>query len=292
MQKMDASSSKEVNREGDPPGGTFLKVGDEVLESIKRVPASLNWCYTWNNYDETILDLWLDTLKNKCKKWIYGKEVGENGTPHLQGYIELKTKGRPIELFRNISNKIHWEKAGGDLASNSIYCMKEGNFIDNYNAEYCFKPQVIPDPFGGNPPMEWQQKVIDLIKNTPDERTINWYWSDKGKVGKSALQKWIKMNYFEVATKITGGVKDGCHLIAKRIEEKRITKIVMFNFSRSREGRLSYELLETIKDGYFASSKYEGGEVLIPSPHVLCFANFAPDEKELSEDRWVIYKID
>lgn len=52
-----------------------------------------NWCWTLNNYyDEELfeIDTLCDNADNNVRGVCYGKEIGENNTPHLQGYIELK----------------------------------------------------------------------------------------------------------------------------------------------------------------------------------------------------------
>lgn len=82
------------------------------------------WCFTLNNYtDEEI-----DRLKNwKTVDYIiYGKEIGENGTPHLQGYVEL---GHPVKLttLKNILKRAHWECAKGNSTSNIAYCSKDND---------------------------------------------------------------------------------------------------------------------------------------------------------------------
>ena len=56
------------------------------------------WCFTLNNYtDEDVdgVDAW------EYDYVIFGKEVGDNGTPHLQGYVECKTKKRLTWLKNN-----------------------------------------------------------------------------------------------------------------------------------------------------------------------------------------------
>ncbi len=67
-----------------------------------------------------------------------GKEVGEMGTPHLQGYIALKVKSkkfRPLPTFavkrEEGKNAMHFERARGNREQNYKYCSKEGNFITN-----------------------------------------------------------------------------------------------------------------------------------------------------------------
>ena len=67
--------------------------------------------------------------------------------------------------------------------------------------------------------------------------------------------------------------------------------IVIFDFSRSVEERVNYEIIESIKNDIFFSSKYESGMKLFNVPHVIIFANFYPDQNKLSLDRWDIREV-
>lgn len=81
-----------------------------------------NVCVTWNNYPDTID--W-EPLKKVSKYFIMAKEVGESGTPHLQGYIEF-TSQKPLSAIKKLLHKsVHIEKRKGTAAQASDYCKKE-----------------------------------------------------------------------------------------------------------------------------------------------------------------------
>ena len=63
-------------------------------------------------------------------------------------------------------------------------------------------------------------------------------------------------------------------------------RIVLFDLSPSQEDRFNYEVLESIKNGLMFSSSYESRMKVFAIPHVIVFANWAPDESKLSADRW------
>ncbi|WP_445779375.1 hypothetical protein, partial [Shewanella sp.] len=54
---------------------------------------------------------------------------------------------------------------------------------------------------------------------------------------------------------------------------------------------LNYEGIENIKDMYFYSGKYEGGQVCGNPPHLFVFANEPPDTSKMSLDRWKVIEI-
>ena len=57
---------------------------------------------------------------------IIGEECGAAGTPHLQGYLELKSRSGMRRIKDLIGRRAHVEIARGDLQSNQDYCKKEG----------------------------------------------------------------------------------------------------------------------------------------------------------------------
>lgn len=86
---------------------------------------SRNWTYTLNNYcDEDIaLVRGLVTTYHVC-----GREVGDSGTPHLQGYIELEMQTTLSALKKKLP-KAHLEVAKGNADQNKAYCTKEKDVL-------------------------------------------------------------------------------------------------------------------------------------------------------------------
>lgn len=88
--------------------------------------TSKNWCFTINNYSESDIS----AISNYDAKYIiFGKEVGESGTRHLQGFIVLNTVQRMTGV-KKIHSTAHWEIAKGSAAQNRVYCSKDGDFIE------------------------------------------------------------------------------------------------------------------------------------------------------------------
>jgi len=258
-------------------------------EKEKRPSLAKYFCFTLNNWTETELKNILDLLDPK-DTYIIGKEIGEQGTPHLQGFIKFFKKTRPIEKFNN--KRIHWELCKGSEIDNVIYCSKDNNYITNYSmAEiYALGPLDIIPKTDLKP---WQLELTEIIKTKPDRRKIYWYWSEKGNLGKSALSKYIKANNMSGITTI-GGKKDNVfNGIAKFYEaKKRFPSCVIIDCPRAEKDFISYAAIEKLKDGYLYSGKYEGSELIFNPPHIIVFANREPEEGKLSDDRLIIINVD
>ena len=118
----------------------WLRVKKEVGYSITQ-PRSLdpthkiknykmsrarNWCFTINNYDEDSLLLLREAAKLPCSRYlVYQQERGAEGTPHIQGFISLKTQQRLGQLKKLVGDRAHLEVAKGTPEQNRIYCTKE-----------------------------------------------------------------------------------------------------------------------------------------------------------------------
>lgn len=93
-----------------------------------------HWCFTLNN------PISEDTKEAPPYQYlIIGNEVGASNTPHLQGYIILKTKARLTAMKKWIT-RAHFEVARGTPQEASDYCKKEGDYHED--GELPDTPQV------------------------------------------------------------------------------------------------------------------------------------------------------
>lgn len=94
------------------------------------VPAapskSRNFCFTINN-PTAADDLEIELLKEHVKYFIYGRERGELGTAHYQGYLQFR---HPVSSRRvsSLLSRAHIEVAKGNAKQNRTYCSKEGDY--------------------------------------------------------------------------------------------------------------------------------------------------------------------
>lgn len=90
-----------------------------------------HWCFTLNNYvedDVAHLNGLGDALQlNNIHGLVYGFEVGDSGTKHLQGFISMCKRVTLHALKGLISNRIHGEQAR-DPPKAWDYCKKDGQY--------------------------------------------------------------------------------------------------------------------------------------------------------------------
>lgn len=90
-----------------------------------------NWCFTINNYNVDVLEriASLDQFIGSSIQYIIiGKETGESGTPHIQGYIQFSRRQRMQQVKKFIGQNAHLEVSRGTAREASRYCMKEHDY--------------------------------------------------------------------------------------------------------------------------------------------------------------------
>lgn len=86
-----------------------------------------NFCFTLNNYSNLEYTLLKDL---ECKYIVIGEEVGESGTPHLQGYVEFKNPRSFKGIKKIIGDRAHIERRYGTSTQAADYCKKDGKFFE------------------------------------------------------------------------------------------------------------------------------------------------------------------
>jgi len=87
------------------------------------------WCFTLNNYNAKDEEHIQTTLKTLSRYLIYGREVGADGTPHLQGYVYFHNQ-RQRKAVGRLLPRAHLEPTKGSPTQNKAYCSKEGDFFE------------------------------------------------------------------------------------------------------------------------------------------------------------------
>lgn len=260
-----------------------------INKKKKRGSYAKRWCFTWHEpYDVQEL---IDKFKLYEMSYIFAEETGEEDeTPHLQGFVKSRTKFRPIEKLR-LDKRIHWEVAKGSDQDNLEYVSKE------HGAKY-HSPDLWPlVPLKVITELHpWQENIVKLCNEEPDDRTIHWFWDSRGNIGKTSLAKYL--HYYYGAVLLQGQNR---HMLATAMRNpSRIYIIAVTRSPEPMEGErrrpgpaVSYQAMESIKDGFYMSGfgTEATGMVARNSPHVFVFANDPPDTCRLSADRWKVTNL-
>jgi len=97
-----------------------------------------DYCFTLNNYTDAHIQA-LEDLD--CVYIVYGKEVGESGTPHLQGYVRWASPRTFNATKTAMPDGTHIERKKGTCKQAIDYCKKDGDVYER-----------------GDPPMTQEEK--------------------------------------------------------------------------------------------------------------------------------------
>lgn len=254
----------------------FRDLGNTNSKSRQPSPK-INWFFTWNNYP----DDWENYFSSNSyfDKYAMQEETGENGTKHIQGCIHLDKKRRWTEF--KLPKEIHWE-ACKSWEDSVEYCTKQ----ETRTGKRALKGVTVKRKLKLiDPTYPWEQEILRIIEEEPDDRKIYWYWSTEGCKGKTQFAKYLSVKHNSIPL---DGRKNDILYCAGTYESDIYTYIL----SRDQEDYVSYDALEKVKDGYYMCAKYESKPIIRPPPHVFVFANFAPVLPKMSEDRWVVRHLD
>lgn len=90
-----------------------------------------DWVFTLNNWTEEEYGGIIQAIE-QAKYGIVGKEVGEEGTPHLQGYIYFKNAKTFAACKTALgTQRVYLAWAKGNSLQNRVYCSKQGDFYEH-----------------------------------------------------------------------------------------------------------------------------------------------------------------
>lgn len=90
-----------------------------------QMSRSRGYVFTLNNYNEQEVER-LGAVE--CKYLVYGEEVGESGTPHLQGFVYFDTLKSFKQVKALLGSRFYVDKQRGSLSQAIDYCKKDAKF--------------------------------------------------------------------------------------------------------------------------------------------------------------------
>jgi len=82
------------------------------------------FCFTLNNYTQEEENEIYEFCESYALYAVIGREIGDNKTPHLQGFINLTQSAR-FSAIKKVMPRAHIEKAKGTDKQNQKYCTKQ-----------------------------------------------------------------------------------------------------------------------------------------------------------------------
>lgn len=273
-----------------------------------RGSKASGWCFTLNNPECNELPAYPASVSYA----VWQREQGECGTPHLQGYVEFKSRQELSALRKWF--QAHWSVRKGTNVQARDYCMKEDSRVEG------------PWEFGEFKPVSVGQRsdldrVAEMIKEDGVSAAIDAFPAEYIKFSKGfcALARHYKKRPRDVdfvprtwqkavldhlllpsdprsilwVHSTRGHVGKSCfarHLLCEHgaielhgkvsdmaygYNEERIV-VVDISRTQADNAKHLYEFAEKLKNGSVYSPKYESGLKLFEPPHVVFFANFAP----------------
>jgi len=293
------------------------------------MPGSKNWCFTLNNYTDADIDrirsVESETSFSYC---VFGKETGDSGTPHLQGFICFKARKTLASLVA-LLGQAHYTVAR-QIQNSIAYCKKDGDFTEL-----------------GTPPATSAGQRTDLEAFKEDVKQGNLVTKDLRELHSEvfakyprfcveyildhqplppivhhALRPWQaelehelflpahpRKIYFLVDVVGNSGKTWFAHQFVRRnvcpsqvlLPGKKAdmafaldstVRVLFIDAPRSKQGDyLQYDFLEEVKNGYVFSTKYESRMKTLSPCHVVVSMNEEPDLTKLSSDRYNIKYI-
>jgi len=295
---------------------------------------STRWCFTLNNpsaEDEARFAEYGDSLQRYGLRYlIYGREVGDSGTRHLQGFFIANSRLRLRSVRHLFGERGHYECARATSDRAADYCRKDGDFSEFGSipsrvrnapsvTDFCDwvkeNRDVNERDIAVKFPNLWLRYGDRLLKLTEhlleppvlEENPLNeWQTWLHEKLIREADDRTID---FYIDTEGGKGKSYFCRWMLSKYPERvqvlsggkrddlahavDISKsIFLFNLPRGGIEYLQYTILEQLKDRVVFSPKFHSTtKVLKYLSHVVVFCNEEPDMTKMTADRYVINNL-
>lgn len=145
-----------------------------ALIKMPSPPRAQRFCFTLNNYTEDEEQQLADFAESdECTYLVYGRETGENGTPHLQGFVICERRFLISALKTKPGfARCHLEVSRGTNIQAVTYCKKDGDV-----EEYGEMPLAAEKNRAGSRNdvqecVEWLEGFIEEEHRAPTEQEV------------------------------------------------------------------------------------------------------------------------
>lgn len=256
---------------------------------------SARWCFTLNNYTDA------DVAKvDSIPEVVYivaGKEVGNSGTPHLQGFVVFVSKRR-LRTVQQVFERAHWEVTRGTSEQAADYCKKDGDYMERGNC-----PRTAAAAGGDAEAARWKRARESAEKGdlseVPDDiyvryyRTLKdikkdhmdkpadadgvtgvWIWGPAG-VGKSrSAREQFPDAYFKMQNKWWDGYQGEENVILDDLDSKEMG-----------------HLIKIWSDRYSFLAETKGGAIHIRPKKIIITSNYSIEQLWINVDPEMAHAI-
>lgn len=277
------------------PDLEILEMGEELgntntssspTDASGQTYQYIHHIFTWNNYPTNGAEILIQFFNHFAYDYVFQQEIAPTtGTPHLQGIVSLKKRARWTEF--GLPKQISWRKCKS-VSAQYEYCSDPNKRYGNcWSLKYPIPVKL--KILGEHQLNTWEIALVDMVKAEPNNRTIIWVWSDRGRFGKSEFCKYLAHNFKAVICG-KGAYSDIMNIMYNA--DMNRSNLVVFDLPRNNGNKISYSALESIKNGLIVNTKYETGSKLFNAPHIIVFSNMPPAADSMSSDRWVVMNLD
>ena len=290
------------------------------------------WCFTLNNFtpnDEERLKAAFENDAFNITYLVYGKETGESGTPHLQGFVAFSDRTRfnavvsrlgqcHLTVARRIANAIEYCKKDGDVVEyGDLPVNTQGTRTDLEAFKDAVKSGITDTKVLREEHSEvWARYRAFCVEYLADkaeryvrpEHALRPWQADL----KAILQLPADDRCINFVVDETGNTGKSwfAHKLKDWFDESKVQimqpgkkadmayalqmnlNILVLDAPRSKQGEyIQYDFLEDVKNGAVFSGKYESRTKEFKPPHVVVMMNEMPDMEKLSADRYNIINI-
>lgn len=287
-------------------------------------------CFTLNNYDLNDIERLLRLEDDPNIQYaVVGQEIGESGTPHLQGFIHIKEDPKNCGIrywknYFNFSQPAHFENARGTDEQSKTYCTKDGPFfeigtpgkvgVSRFEEIFeCAKTDVeaairmdyefgirninqlrtINSMFGGSKPVFRHQALRDWQSKALEmlkQQNDREILFVVDEEGGKGKSTLAKYIMAEMSGHYLNGGKH--QDLAHAFAKNKNAEYIIFDMARNTSTEFwPYNMMEQLKNGMITSTKYDSTTIFTESKKIVVFSNEEPDKTKLTQDRYRVFKI-
>lgn len=285
-----------------------------------------HWCFTHNNYTEEDVER-LRSLGDQVSYVLFGREVGDSGTPHLQGFISFFQRKRFSQVRAVLGVNAHLEVAR-DVDASITYCKKDGDFVESGTAPKGAGGRSDLDAFkdavksGMLNMQQLHEEHSEVCARYPQFVTkYVTYCAPIPELPLHELRPWQqnlnrKLNLDPDPRKIIFCVDvvgntgkswfakyytrnhEKCQILVPGKKADMVyalelgLRVFFLDCPRSKKDSIQYDMLEEIKNGMVLNSKYYSSVKTYGPCHVVVMMNEQPEMDKLSIDRYDLHVME